>query len=217
MTQMIKRRQIYTERQGLVKALVFLTLICAALGFSRAAAQSAEHDVKVGIPSFFGIRIVNDANVPRGSPAVNFDYASDVAAYTEAYEGSGYIGASNVTDFADVQVSVRTGFGLPLWYVEVTASPLEYRGAAQGAGFALEDIQVVRGAVSGLNQSAVAWGRISGAWALSTDPQEVALSIFGTRGWQTLGFSGQDYRVKVDGDEDPGEYSTTVTYAIFYP
>lgn len=184
---------------------------------SLASAQRADHETEVYIPSYLGIRIVNDAGAARGSPAVNFDYTSDVAAYTDAYKGPGYISASEVTDFADVQVSVRTGFGLPLWYVEVQASPLQYRGAQGGEGLALDDIEVVRGAVSGLDQQAVAWGDVRDTWALSTTPQWIAYSLLGTYGWQTLGFNGLDYRVAVDGDEDPGEYSTTVTYAIFYP
>ena len=192
-------------------------LICVALHLSFASAQFFEHDVNVSIPSYLGIRIVNNAGVPRGSPAVTFDYTSNVAAYTDAYEGSGYIGASSVTDFADVQVSVRTGIGFPRWYVEVEASGLTYQGGSAGAGLELEDIEVVRGAVSGLSQNAVVWGGMSNAWTLSTTPRAIAYSYLGTRGWRTLGFNGQDYRVNVHGDEDPGEYSTTVTYAIYYP
>ena len=139
-----------------------------------------------------------------------------MARYTDAYEGSGFIGTSRVTDFADVQVSVRTGFGFPRWYVTVEATPLSYRGEQQGAGLALGDIEVVRGSVSGLRQQA-AIGGVSNTWALSENPQTIAYSFFGTRGWQSLGFNGLDYRVAVDGDEEPGEYSTTVSYTIFYP
>ena len=200
-----------------INIFIYLTFLCAALHLPLASAQLADHEVDLSIPSYLGIRIVNNANIPRGSPAVNFDYTSDVNAYTDAYEGLGFIRASNVTDFADVQVSVRTGFGFPLWYVEVQASPLIYRGQQGGAGLALEDIEVVRGSVSRLNPQAVRWGDVRDTWTLSTTPQWVAYSLLGTYGWQTLGFNGLDYRVKVDGDEEPGEYSTTVTYAIFYP
>ncbi len=200
-----------------ISLLVYLAFLCAALQLPFASAQLADHEVNLSIPSYLGIRIVNNANIPRGSPAVNFDYTSDVSAYTDAYEGPGFIGASNVTDFADVQVSVRTGFGFPLWYVEVQASPLTYRGQQGGAGLALEDIEVVRGVRSGLNPQAVVWGDVRDTWTLSTTPQWVAYSLLGTYGWQTLGFNGLDYRVKVNGDEEPGEYSTTVSYTIFYP
>ena len=187
------------------------------LVFPGVSAQSFEHEVKLEIPSFLGIRIVNDANVPRGSPAVTFDYTSDAATYADAFEGAGFVRTSDVNDFADVQVSVRTGFGFPLWYVQVQAAPLRYRGDLQGAGLDLGDIEVVRGSVSGLNQQAVAWGQVKDRWALSEAGEWVAYSLLGTYGWQTLGFNGLDYRVNVDGDEEPGEYSTTVTYAIFYP
>ncbi len=186
---------------------------------SLASAQQADHKTEVYIPSYLGIRIINDAGAARGSPAVNFDYTSDVSAYTDAYKGPGYIGASEVTDFADVQVSVRTGFAFPLWYVTAQASPLAYEGSQGGAGLTLGDIEVVRGSVSGLNQGAVVGGlgRVFDAWTLAVNPQPVAYSFIGTYGWRSLGFNGLDYRVAVDGDEDPGEYSTTVTYAIFYP
>ena len=193
-------------------AALIVSLLCT----SWASAQLADHEVKLNIPSYLGIRIVNSANVPLGSPAVTFDYTSDVARYTDAYEGSGFIGTSRVTDFADVQVSVRTGFGFPLWYVQVGATPLSYRGDQQGTGLELDDIEVVRGSVSGLNQQAVAWGEVKDRWTLGT-PQWIAYSLLGTYGWQTLGFNGLDYRVAVDGDEEPGEYSTTVSYTIFYP
>ena len=209
-----RQLQARAKYRGFVKTFIYLSFICTTLQLPQlASAQLIEHEVNLAIPSYLGIRIVNNAGEPRGAPAVSFDYTSDVAAYTNAYEGSGFIGTSDVTDFADVQVSVRTGFGFPLWYVTVQALEL----TSAGAGLDLEDIEVVRGSVSGLNQQAVVWGGISNSWALSSAPQTVAYSLLGTYGWQTLGFNGLDYRVKVDGDEEPGEYSTTVTYAIFYP
>lgn len=52
---------------------------------------------------------------------------------------------------------------------------------------------------------------------LSNSEQLTAFSIRSTSGWKSLGFNGLDYRVKVDGDEDPGEYATTVTYTIVEP
>ena len=181
------------------------------------APDRISHDVSVSVPSYFGIRIVNNANLPIGSPAVTFDYSAQVATYTSAVAGSGYLEPTSVSDFADVQVSVRTGFGIPLWYVEVKASPLLYKGDAQGAGLALSDLSVVRGARSKLNPQAVAWGNARASWTLSGSPQWIAYSLLGTQGWQTLGFNGFDYRLRVDGNEDFGEFSTTVTYTILYP
>ena len=38
-----------------------------------------------------------------------------------------------------------------------------------------------------------------------------------TDGWISLGFNGLDYTVDVQGDEDAGDYVTTVTYTMVNP
>ncbi len=36
-------------------------------------------------------------------------------------------------------------------------------------------------------------------------------------GWRSLGFSGRGHSLAVDGDEDAGTYTTTVTYYLTFP
>lgn len=196
-----------------------LCVVAALLSATWAAAQSAEHDVSVKLPALYGIRIVDSSNLPALAPSVSFDYSADVAGYDAAVAGPGYAQASSVTDFSDVQVYVRKNAAdFALWSVQVTASPLVNKSGAAGAGLALQDISVERGLASGLQQEAVTTlGIVQSRWALSNSEQLIAFSARSTSGWKSLGFNGLDYRVKVDGDEDPGEYATTVTYTIVEP
>lgn len=191
-----------------------LTLLSSTLWASaQAAGPSTGHDVGVKLPELYGIRIVDSANRPALAPSVTFDYSADVAGYDAAVTGPGFLEASSVTDFADVQVFVRKNAAdFNFWTVQVEATPFD-----EGVGLGLPDISVERGLNSGLSQDAVSLGVVQSRWSLSRDPQLIVFSALGTNGWQSLGFNGRDYRVKVDGDEDSGEYTTTVTYTIVKP
>jgi hypothetical protein len=149
---------------------------------------------------------------------VTFDYASDPDAFAALLEGAGLLSPTTVNRFDDVQVnSTRNG----RWNVEVLASPLAYAGSGSGAGLALSDIRVVRGAKSGLTQTAIfGQGNSAGfvaSWILSTAPQRIAFRNGSTQGWKSLGFNGLDYEIAVDGNEDAGVYSTVVTYQLTAP
>ena len=197
----------------------YLVYLCALvlLNVVWASAQS-EHDVSVKLPSLYGIRIVDSADRPALAPSVTFDYGADIAGYDAAVAGAGVVEASSVTDFGDVQVFVRKKAGdFNPWVLQVQATPFIYSGGVAGPGLALSDISVERGLTSGLTQEAVTFGVVQPRWSLSGSSQLIAFSAYGTMGWQSLGFNGSDYRVKVDGDEDPGEYTTTVTYTIVEP
>ena len=170
----------------------------------------------------YGLRIVDSTNSPALAPSVTFDYGADVVGYNAAVAGPGYVDASSVTDFADVQVYVRKNAAdFAVWTVQVQASELLYSGSGNGLnpGLALSDISVERGSMSGLSQSAVApsTGFVQARWSLSEGEQIMAFGFRGTSGWKSLGFNGADYRVAVDGNEDPGIYTTTVTYTIVEP
>ena len=85
----------------------------------------------------------------------------------------------------------------------------------------MSDLRVERGSASGLTQNAITifWflGNYAAMWNLSTTPQRIARSLLGTNGWRSLGFNGQDYTLAVDGAEDGGTYTTTVTYFLTFP
>jgi len=173
------------------------------------------HDVTVRIPDMIAIRIVGSGDGPR---AVVFDYEDDVTAYVAAVLGDGRLFPTDVRRFSDVEVnSTRRG----RWSVQVVATPLAYAGPGSGDGLALGDVRVVRGSRSGLAQDAIASQGNAGwywaDWQLSTTTQAIASRTGATRGWRSLGFNGLDYEVAVRGDEDPGSYTTTVTYLLTSP
>lgn len=203
--------------------VTFTLVLVSVLGVAQAQPGAKGHQALVGIPETYGIRIVNTLGQPAFSPEVVFDFGTDPLGYVAAAEAPGYLVPTSVDRFADVQVSVQAGFGLPLWYVEVVATPLAYSGPVTGDGLELGDIWVEPGASSGLSQSFINpvfygfLGEVRSSWALSESPQAIAWSAFSTGGWSSLGFNGEDYRVDVQADEDAGSYSTLVTYSLVIP
>jgi len=199
-----------------MRRIVRLTLACAtACLLATATAQSASHGLSVRIPDYFGIRIVGPGPGPR---AVTFDYASDPDAFAAALQGDGRLPPTAVNRFDDIQINAtRNG----RWNLDVVATPLAYVGSGSGAGLALGDIRVVRGARSGLTQTAIFGpGNSAGyvaSWILSTAPQRIAFRNGSTQGWKSLGFNGLDYEIAVDGDEAAGTFTTTVTYQLTAP
>jgi hypothetical protein len=183
---------------------------------SVALAQGADHRVVTRIPNYIGLKIVDEAGDIALGAAVVFDYESDPEAYVAAIEGSGRLSPTNAVDFADVQVAVRGGG----WRVFVGAFPLSYAGDHAGAGLQLADIRVERGAVSGLTPTAITHlpgGSMSAAWNLSNSWRRIARDTGSTGGWRSLGFNGLDYVLAVQGDEDPGRYTTVVLYLLTNP
>ena len=193
---------------------LLLLLVAAALG--AAQAQSAGHDVRVRVPNYIGLKIVDDAgNIGLGA-AVRFDFESDPDAYLDAILGDGEVRPTEVASFADVQVAVRGGS----WRVWVRAQPLAYDGPGSGAGLRIADLVVRRGMASGLTPDAITirpGGSILGTWSLTTSWQRIVNDNQSTHGWRSLGFNGLDYVLLVQGDEDPGRYATVVTYLLTNP
>ena len=179
-------------------------------------AQSASHRVAVSVPSYLGIRIVGAGGAPTRS--VVFDYASEAQNYVAAVDSGSTLLPTNVTRFDDIEVNV-VGFGL--WSVYVEATAFAYSGSGSGAGLELADIRLNRGSASGLSQDAITifWilGSYDTTWTLAENPQRIARSLLGTGGWRSLGFNGWDYSLTVDGDEDAGNFTTTVTYYLTFP
>ncbi len=199
-----------------VRTRLLALVLSAVASVPTALAQTASHPVAVSVPSYLGIRIVGaDGGTSR---SVVFDYGNDAPAYVTALDGGGTLVPTNVTRFTDVEVNV-VGFGR--WSVYVEATPFVYAGPGDGAGLELADIRMDRGSASGLIQDAITifWilGSYDTTWTLAENPQRIARSLLGTGGWRSLGFNGWDYSLAVDGDEDAGTYTTTVTYYLTFP
>ena len=183
---------------------------------STALAQTDSHNVVTRIPNYIGLKIVDAAGDIALNAAVVLDYESDPEAYVAAVEGTGRLTPTDVVDFTDVQVAVRRG----TWRIFVGAFPLTYAGDHSGAGVRLADIRVERGTVSGLTPTAITHrpgGSMSTAWNMTNSWQRIALDSGTTGGWRSLGFNGLDYVLTVQGDEDPGTYTTVVFYLLTNP
>jgi hypothetical protein len=192
-----------------------LGLLLVAVGFAQ---TSDNHQVQVRIPNYIGLKIVDSAGNINVYPnaSVTFDYVANANAYMTAVLGTQTLPPTQVTKFADVQVAVRGGAS---WSIRVKATPFVFTGTGPASGFNLADIQVRRGAVSGLiaDPSLLRGGTQLTTWSLSTTSQTIFQTNGATIGWDSLGFNGQDYVIKVQGDEQPGQYVTVVTYELTFP
>lgn len=186
---------------------ITMLLAVAPLG----SAQTQRHDVTIRIPDVIGLRIVGPGSGPR---SVTFDYATDADGFLAAVDGTGTLTPTSVTRFDDVEVhATRNG----RWRITVQATDFAYIGPASPSGLALSDVRVER---SGPQDAIVGSGNSASyatSWTLSTTATEIASRTGATGGWRSLGFSGWDYRVEVDGDEAAGTYTTIVTYSLTAP
>lgn len=201
-------------KRHLLRLAALAGLAVAGFGF----AQSDTHDVTVKIPSVLQVRITNGTSTAASAaPAIEFDYqaAANINTYLNAVNAGGAdLAPTLVTDFGNVLVfSNRVG----TWNLRVSANALTYTNnlgltpAPTGVGVALADLKVTP---AGTMDSSVT--SRSANFALATAPAIVA-SGSRTTGWASVGISGNDYKLTVSGDEDPGQFVTTVTYTISMP
>lgn len=194
-----------------ITRFALLTALIASIA-TPTHAQTQQHDVTITLPAYIGIRIVGTGTGPR---SVTFDYVANPNTYFTAIDaGGGTLPPTAVSRFDDVEVNIsRNG----RWRIHVLATTFAYTGPAAPAGLALGDIRVDRtrpqNAVFGPGNSA----RYATFWTLSTTATEIASSNRATGGWRSLGFSGWDYSLRVDGDEAGGTYFTVVTYSLTAP
>jgi hypothetical protein len=195
-----------------------LTILCLFLVATAFAQTSDNHQVQVRIPNYIGLKIVDSIGNINVSPApsVTFDYVANANAYMAAVLGTQTLPPTQVDRFADVQVAVRGGAS---WSIRVRATPFVFTGTGPASGFNLADIRVNRGAVSGLvaDPSLLRGATKLTTWTLATTNTTIFQSNGATIGWDSLGFNGQDYVIKVQGDEQPGQYVTVVTYELTFP
>ena len=194
---------------------VFGSLITAGLLVAGGAfAQTDSHDVNIKIPNVLQLRITDGTgNNASGNAALEFDYQT-VAANVDTYlntvnGGGGDLDPTSVTGFGDVVVFANRAS----WEVGVSSTALAFNDnlglSVAGAGVALTDVKVAPTGTAGTGVSTVSAG-----WDLSGS---TVASGVKTSGWSSLGFDGDDYVFSVNGDEDPGEYTTVVTYSITAP
>lgn len=187
--------------KNVLKPLIASSLCLAALlaGGAAFGQETARHDVTINIPEVVEIRIIDDTGTDAvANPFVAFDYdnAGDYFAAVEAGEL-----VPTDTNFDDIVVFVNR---YNSWTVSVQASPLLDGTGSAPLGLSLGDITVTP---SNTDLS---------PYSLSTTDTDIA-SGTKTSGFQSLGIAGSDYRVAVDGDEAPGDYTTTVTYTLTAP
>jgi len=194
---------------------VFGSLITAGLLVAGGAfAQTDSHDVNIKLPNVLQLRITDGTgNNASGNAAIEFDYqtaAANVDTYLNTVNGGGGdLVPTSVTGFGDVIVFANRAS----WEVDVSSTPLAFNDnltlGVAGAGVALTDVKVAPTGAAGTGVSTVSAG-----WDLSGS---TVASGVKTSGWSSLGFDGDDYVFTVNGDEDPGEYTTVVTYSISAP
>ena len=196
-----------------MKKLVSTLLATAMLvGLGAAFAQASSHDVEIRIPNVLQLRIVNGSSLAAASsPSVTFDFQANQAAYLDLVNaGGGELAPTSVTNFSDVIVFSNRAS----WTVTVSAGEITFDNnlglaGATNLGISLADIIVRPSGTPGANVST-----LEASWSLTGGT--IATGVR-TQGWRNLGFGGADYRFAVNGDEDPGTYTTTVTYTIAAP
>jgi hypothetical protein len=173
-------------------AIVIVTALVAGLG--AALAQSSQsHEVQINIPNVLMIRLTSGAsNAAVSSPtAVVFDLSTVTFDPEDTYTPTNLSAANwdNVRVFAN-------GGG---WQVTVAT-----------------------------NNDTFDWSKITvtpsgGDYTVNpfTLPVNDSVQIFThgsrTNGWRSLGFGPAQFALALDGTEDAGTYTTTVTYTITNP
>lgn len=186
-----------------MKKVLSLLVVAAAIFASSAMAQTDTHQVTINIPEVLQIQIIDDLGVVGDAPSVTFDYVTNAAAYLAMVNGGGgALGETASADFANVQVMSNHA----TWEVTVSAT------GTLGAGLALDDIVITPSGTEGddVTTRAASWD-LSGATQVANGVPTIGA---GGLEFQDLGFSGADYSLTVNGDEDPGTYTLTVTYTI---
>jgi hypothetical protein len=156
------------------------------------AEAEASHQLSVTIPEVLFVQILGT------SPAVSFDLSENTEAYLAAADNETAIGSSASTTMTDVQVWANQG-----WVLTVEAEEF-----VDAESLSIANIEVVP----------------TGDLPLSVTSRLVSFRLNttanvaeggATGGWASVGISGSDYSIFVDGMEATGTHTTTVTYSVF--
>lgn len=186
------------------------------LFLTKTLAQIAKRDLRVRIPNYIGLRIVDGFGTIARGPTVLFDYESHPDAYVAAAQGDGRLAPTAVVDFPDVLVSTPSG----AWRVWINASQLTQTRDHPGNGLQLIEIRVERDSVSGLTPDAITNrpdGSILADWSPSSNSPRLVRANQSTSERRGLRLNGVNYVLTVRGDEVPGRYTTVVTYLLTNP
>ena len=173
------------------KYIIPLLASLVLLASSTAFAQSFQsHDVEIELPGVLMIRLVNGTSnsaVTSPSPVV-FDLS---ALDADSFDPEGTYNPTNASAFNWDDVAVFSNGGA--WDVTVTLT----------------------------NPGTFTWSKVavdsaSGDFTL-VDDTVIADGTGRTNGWARLGFGPQNFSLDLDGTEDSGSYSVTVTYSIATP
>jgi hypothetical protein len=184
-------------------ALTLLVTMAVIAGVAQAQ-PGASQGVAIAIPSYIGIRIVG---VGSGARAVVFDFETRPVLHLSALLGGGEpLAPTDVNRFDDVHLNITAN---GRWNAWVYATTLTTPAGPDAHDLTPANIRVIAEAVSNLQPDAVVGpggsSFFAGSWALSTNPERIARGIDRTSGWRSLGFSGHDYLLDVDGGETPGD------------
>ena len=192
----------------LVTALAIGLVLTLGVGFANA--PSASHNVDIRIPNVLFLRITDGTDNDRlDGTTINFSFTANEAAINAYLDhvtavdagADAWIGHTDGTPaFGDVIVFSNRNNA---WRVTVVATD---------TAFGLANIRVTPGRPN-LSTSTAA----GAFWTLSTTAANIFANGGRTEGWKSLGFSADDYEIRLDGTELPGNYFTTVTYTILQP
>ena len=153
---------------------------------------SQSHDVNIKIPNVLGIRLTNGtSNVAVADPTPVSFVLNDGQL---SFDGGEFVPSNQGEgNWDDVKVfSNVTGFN-----VEV--------GVTNGLGFDWTKVSVA------------ANGGLASPFTLGALNPNIVTGAAKTNAWTSLGFGPDDFKLTLNGSEDAGDYSTTVTYTISLP
>ncbi|MCA9329452.1 MAG: hypothetical protein KC422_12450 [Trueperaceae bacterium] len=187
--------------------VIYIALTIVALFLTFAQAQTDNHSLKISIPNYVGIKIVDSAGKIAVNASVDFDFEADFTSYAVAVAAGGAdLSPTAVNGFSDIQVFTTQS---AYWYVRTRAVV----SSGFTGGINVGDISVDPGSVSGLSRgTGFSW--VNPGWSLRTNWRTIAYGFFSTMGWSSIGFNGQDYKISVQGNESVGTHSLTVYYQL---
>lgn len=176
-----------------MKKLAIISLAAVVLAsFGSALAQdTASHELQVTIPQVVGIRILPTPAADVAITDVVFDYAAvaNQPAYMTALQAAGVVYLPPTSySLGDIEV-IAVGTD---WSVSVSTS-----GSLANTGIGLDRVRIT--------------SSLHGVFDLS-DGTDIADGT--PTAWTSLGISGASYELGVDGTEDAGDDTITVTYTI---
>lgn len=195
------------------KAVQLLLAGILLAGGAAFAQNSASHTLHVNLPQMLMIRMTDGTKTGALSsePDVNFDYSSNTNAYLAAIQastaGGHLLGQTSTSGGAPALGDIIVLSNVNGWTVGVSTGSV---GGTASTPFSMDRVRVYpTGYWTALTKTFGTFFTLgSGGDIFSGDK---------TTGWKSLGISGDDYKIYVDGTEDPGTTTAIVTYQFTAP